>query len=101
MAENKENKEAASPDPVGKETTKVNQMAITETDVKKSGYDFTYKTAAVNLHYDALLPNGKINAEHVNKVLGYKVKTKEERGGHRKPMGSLEKGGTRMGDLPC
>jgi len=80
MAENKENIEAALPDPVGKETTKVNQTAITETDVKKSGYDFTYKTAAVNLHYDALLPNGKINAEHVNKVLGYKVKTKEERG---------------------
>ena len=41
MAENKENIEAAFPDPVGKETTKVNQTAITETDVKKSGCDFT------------------------------------------------------------
>ena len=33
----------------------------------------------VGLHYDALQPNQTINIEHVNKILGYKIKTHQER----------------------
>jgi hypothetical protein len=38
-----------------------------------------YKFPAVGLHYDALQPNQTINVEHVNKILGYKIKTHYER----------------------
>ena len=43
-------------------------------------YDIIYnQIPAIGLHHDALIPNGVIDANHVNKIMGYKIKSNEER----------------------
>jgi hypothetical protein len=36
------------------------------------------RVPAINLHYDALVPNGHIDSTHLNKLMGYKIKTSEQ-----------------------
>jgi hypothetical protein len=50
-----------------------------EEDTKKSnkGRDLP-KVPAIDLHYDALVPNGHIDSTHVHKIMGYKIKTEAE-----------------------
>lgn len=43
------------------------------------GYQLQSKRKAVDLHYDALAPNATIDADHVNKIMGYKIKNNKER----------------------
>ena len=43
------------------------------------GYQLQSKRKAVDLHYDALAPNATIDADHVNKIMGYKIKNGKER----------------------
>jgi hypothetical protein len=68
------------------DTEKTKRTAIAEADqlpltttTSSSHYELDYKFPAVGLHYDALQPNQTINVEHVNKILGYKIKTHDER----------------------
>ncbi len=68
------------------DTEKTKQTAIAEADqlpltttTSSSHYELDYKFPVVGLHYDALQPNQIINVEHVNKILGYKIKTHYER----------------------
>ncbi len=42
-------------------------------------YEFDNTTPVIALHYDALIPNGVIDEHHVNKILGYKIKTNDEK----------------------
>ncbi len=50
-----------------------------EEDTKKSIYSRDQpKGPAIDLHYDALVPNGHIDSTHVHKIMGYKIKTKDE-----------------------
>ncbi len=37
-----------------------------------------YRVPAINLHYDALVPNGHIDSTHLNKLMGYKIKTSKQ-----------------------
>ena len=58
------------------------QMASTaaqEMVITKKLYELKYKIPPVNLHYDSLQPNANINVDHVNKILGYKVKSCAEK----------------------
>ena len=50
-----------------------------EEDTKKSinGRDQP-KGPAIDLHYDALVPNGHIDSTRVHKIMGYKIKTEDE-----------------------
>ncbi len=36
------------------------------------------KVPAIDLHYDALVPNGHIDSTHVHKIMGYKIKSGDE-----------------------
>jgi hypothetical protein len=36
------------------------------------------KVLAIDLHYDALVPNGHIDSTHVHKIMGYKIKSEDE-----------------------
>jgi hypothetical protein len=36
------------------------------------------KVPAIDMQYDALVPNGHIDSTHVNKIMGYKIETKAE-----------------------
>ncbi len=50
-----------------------------EEDTMKSnkGRDLP-KVPAIDLHYDALVPNGHIDSTYVHKIMGYKIKTEDE-----------------------
>ena len=36
------------------------------------------KVPAIDLHYDALVPNGRIDSTHVHKIMGCKIKSEDE-----------------------
>ena len=72
------------PIPLGVETetaglaqTAKTTVSISEENTEEFEIDNT--TPAIGLHYDALIPNGVIDEHHVNKILGYKIKTNDER----------------------
>jgi hypothetical protein len=53
---------------------------ICDGEEKGKQYNIIYnQIPAIGLHHDALIPNGVIDANHVNKIMGYKIKSNEER----------------------
>jgi hypothetical protein len=89
MAENKtadhelntENTTALTCIDMSKEQTAIITGAkqLPQSTISSSQYELRYNIPAVGLHYDALQPNQTVNIEHVNKILGYKIKTHQER----------------------
>ena len=72
------------PIPLGVETETAGlaQTAKTTVSIREENtedYEFDNTTPAIGLHYDALIPNGVIDEHHVNKIMGYKIKTNDER----------------------
>jgi hypothetical protein len=60
----------------GEEDQSINRE---EEDTKKSeeGGDLP-KVPVIDLHYDALVPNGHMDSTHVHKIYGYKIKSREQ-----------------------
>jgi hypothetical protein len=70
------------PSGVESETSGLIQTAKTTISIGKDiseEYKIDNKTPAIGVHYDALIPNGVIDEDHVNKIMGYKIKTKDKR----------------------